>query len=229
MHGTVRENLEWTSSSCKYLTTKSQSSVKRPVKETKEEWKQASRGPPAIGHIRVTSCESSSPSSPCQAQEQGNPEHRPPGGSQLLPHLLPTRESQSLDKWVKDIVRGLVLLSGEEKKPTAHFIYYILCDCVQFADTLMMVSMYGYLVFGFLKTAWNEMYNSQSYLCFCNCCDKSTLLCHPLTYKLVFCSFTLLSSFNLLVSSNTSMPRFSVDKHHHINYATGLAVIHWGQ
>lgn len=32
-----------------------------------------------------------------------------------------------------------------------------------------------YLVFGFLKTAWNKMYNSQSYLCFCNCRDKSTL------------------------------------------------------
>lgn len=32
----------------------------------------------SIGHIKVTSCESSSPSSPCWAQEQGNPEHRPP-------------------------------------------------------------------------------------------------------------------------------------------------------
>lgn len=40
--------------------------------------RQASRDPPAIGHIIVTSCESSSPSSPCWAQEQGNPEHRPP-------------------------------------------------------------------------------------------------------------------------------------------------------
>ena len=35
---------------------------------------------------------------------------------------------------------GLVPPSGEEK-PTAHFIYYIICDCVQFADTLMMASM----------------------------------------------------------------------------------------
>lgn len=51
------------------------------------------------------------------------------------------RESRSLDKWVRDIVRGLVLPSGEER-PTAHFIYYIICECVQFADTLMMASMY---------------------------------------------------------------------------------------
>lgn len=58
---------------------------------------------------------------------------------------LLTRETRSLDKWVRDFVRGLVLPSGEEE-PTTHFIYYIICDCVQFDDTLMMVSMYG--IFG---------------------------------------------------------------------------------
>lgn len=228
MHGTVWENLERTSSSSEYLTIKSQSSVKRPVEGTKRECKQASRRPPAIGHIRVTSCESSSPSSPCQAQEQGNSEHRPQGGHGFsCTFCQPENHGHSTSEW-ETLSEGWFFLK-ENKKPTAHFIYYILCDCVQFADTLMMVSMYGYLVFGFLKTAWNEMYNSQSYLCFCNFRDKSTLLCHPLTYNLVFCTLTHLSSFNLLISSHTSMPRFSMDKRHHINYATGLAVIHWGQ
>lgn len=48
--------------------------------------------------------------------------------------------------WVTDSVGGLVLLPEE----TA-FIYYIICDCVQFDNTLMMVFMFG--VIGFLKTA----------------------------------------------------------------------------
>lgn len=71
--------LEWiySASWCLIINTVNQSLVERPVKDTELEW-ETSRGPPAIGHIRVTSCESSSPSSPCRAQEQGNPEHRPP-------------------------------------------------------------------------------------------------------------------------------------------------------
>lgn len=96
-------------------------------------------------------------------------------GVTASPAPLPTRESRSLDKWVRDIVRGLVLPSGD-KTNQPHILYITLnvivynllipwwwCPCME------------YLVFGFLKTAWNKMYNSQSYLCFCNCCDKSTL------------------------------------------------------
>lgn len=38
---------------------------------------------------------------------------------------------------VRDFIRGSFFL---QEKPTTRFIYYILCDCVQFADTLMVVS-----------------------------------------------------------------------------------------
>lgn len=49
--------------------------------------RQASRDLPAIGHIRVTPFGSPPPSSPCWAQEQGNPEHRPPR-SHSLSHIF---------------------------------------------------------------------------------------------------------------------------------------------
>lgn len=144
---------------------------------TRKSWseRQASRDPPAVGHVAVTPCDSSSPSSPLLSTGAGKPLSTDTQGVTASPAPLPTRESQSLDKWVRDIFRGLVLPSGA-KRNQPHILYITLnvivynllipwwwCPCME------------YLVFGFLKTAWNKMYNSQSYLCFCNCCDKSTL------------------------------------------------------
>lgn len=107
--------------------------------------RRASRDPPAVGTYQGDFLWELLPFQPLPSTGAGKPPSTDLQGVTVSPAPLPTRESRSLDKWVRDIVRGLVLPSGGEK-PTAHFIYYIICDCVQFADTLMMVSMYG--IFG---------------------------------------------------------------------------------
>lgn len=119
-------------------------------------------------------CESSSPSSPCWAQEQGNPEHRPPRSHSFSCTFANQRITITWQ--VSERHYQKVGSSFRRKKNQPHILYITLyvivynllipwwwCPCME------------YLVFGFLKMAWNKMYNSQSYLCFCNCRDKSTL------------------------------------------------------
>lgn len=138
--------------------------------------RQASRDPPAMGTYHGDSpLWELLPFQPLLSTGAGKTLSTDTQGVTASPAPLPTRESRSLDKWVRDIVRGLVLPSGD-KTNQPHILYITLnvivynllipwwwCPCME------------YLVFGFLKMAWNKMYNSQSYLCFCNCCDKSTL------------------------------------------------------
>lgn len=83
------------------------------------------------------------------AQEQGNPRAQISKEPQLLVHLCqPEDQSHRRCEW-ETLSEGWFFLQ-KKQKPTTHFIYYIICDCVQFADTLMMVSMYG--VFGIWLT-----------------------------------------------------------------------------
>lgn len=110
--------------------------------------RQPSRDPPAMGTYHGDSpppYESSSPSSPCLVQEQGKPWAQIPKESQLLLHLCQPENHDHLTSEWKTCQR-VGSSFRRWNKPTAHFIYYIKCDCVQFADTLMMVSMYG--IFG---------------------------------------------------------------------------------
>lgn len=108
--------------------------------------RRASRNPPAIGHIRVTPPVRAPPlPAPAEHRKQGNPWAQTSKESRLLLHLCqPENHGHLTSEW-ETLSEGWFFLQ-EKKKPTAHFIYYIICDCVQFADTLMMVSMYG--IFG---------------------------------------------------------------------------------
>lgn len=88
----------------------------------------------------------------------------------------------------------------------------------------MMVSMYG--VFGIWLTQdgmkLKKMYNSQSYLCFCNCCDKSTLLFHGLICT-VFVSYKFFSPLDQFAHVNAKI--LSGQNHHSFKQSTGLAPV----
>lgn len=171
--------------------------------------RKASRNPPAIGHIRVNSCESASHSSPCWAQEQGNPEHRPPR-SHGFSRTFATRITVTWQVSERHCQRVGSSFRRRKTNCTFYILHYMwVCTICWYPDDGVHVWNIWYLAF----SRRHEMKcNSQSYLCFCNCRDKSTLLFHPLTYNLVLHFFTKHFSFNLLISSYVSMPRFSVNK-----------------
>lgn len=124
------------------------------------------------------------PFQPLLSTGAGKPRAQTSKESRLLPHLCQPENHSHLTSERETLSEGWFFF--QEKKNQLHILYITLyvivynllipwwwCPCME------------YLVFGFLKTAWNEMYNSQSYLCFCNCREKSTLLFHPLTHNLV--------------------------------------------
>lgn len=162
--------------------------------------------PPVVGHITVSPCESSSLFHPQPAEHRSKEiPSTDLQGVMACPAPLPTRESHT-SEW-ETLSEDWFFLQEEKNQPhilyiTLYVIVYNLlipwwwCPCME------------YLVFGFLKTAWNKMYNSQSYLCFCNCRDKSTLLFHPLTSNWFDVYF--LRKHGLFSSYNLSKPRFSV-------------------
>lgn len=121
---------------------------------------------------------------PCWAQEQGtsHPTPSPPPQtpraqtskeSRLLPHLCQPENHGHSTSERETLSEGWFFLPEKNQLHILYITLYVIvynllipwwwCPCME------------YLVFGFLKTAWNEMYNSQSYLCFCNCRDNSTL------------------------------------------------------
>lgn len=134
-------------------------------------------------------------------------------GVTASPAPLPTRESQSL---VEVSERHCQRVGSSFRRSGTNRTFYILhymwlCTICWYPDDGVHVWNIWYLAFS--RRHEIKMYNSQSYLCFCNCHDKSTLLLH---LQSDFTYFSLqnmdLSSFNLLISSHMSMPRFSVDK-----------------
>lgn len=139
--------LEWISSAswCLIINTVNQSSVERPVEDTELKWETGWRRSTCYRTYQGDFLWELLPFQPLLSTGAGKPRAKISKESRLLQHLCQPENHSHLSKWVKDLVRGLVIPSGEVK-PTAHFIYYIICDCVQFADTLMMVSMYG--IFG---------------------------------------------------------------------------------
>lgn len=154
MNGTVRKyvarpplQVEWISPASWRLIKKKTLSLSLQLKG---QWRiksgrQASRKPPAIGHIRVTPLWELLPFQPLLSTGAGKPRAQTSKEPQLLLHLCqPENHGHLTSEW-ETLSEGWFFLQ-EKKKPTAHFIYYIICDCVQFADTLMMVSMYG--IFG---------------------------------------------------------------------------------
>lgn len=217
MHGTVWENLvkaplklEWISSTSWRLikNTVNQSSAARSVEDTGTKWETS----PAQIHplsdiswcLPVRAPPSSSPLLSTGARKSRAQTSKE---SRLVQHpCQPENHSHLTSEW-ETLSEDWFFLQEEKNQPhilyiTLYVIVYNLlipwwwCPCME------------YLVFGFLKTAWNKMYNSQSYLCFCNCRDKSTLLFHPLTCNWFDVYF--LTKHGFLSSFNMSMPRFSV-------------------
>lgn len=110
--------------------------LKRIIKNTLTETQR-----PATGHIKGTVA-----SIPC-TRSRKTPEHRPPRS-----HFSCTFANQgSLSLRERHSECGL-----PQEEPATHFIYYILCDCVQFADTLMMVSMSG-IIGIWIFSRWHEI------------------------------------------------------------------------
>lgn len=147
----------------------------------------SSRGPPATGHIRDRT------------------------GVTTAPAPLPIR--RYFTDRVRDFVKGWLFL---QEKPTTHFIYYILCDCVQFADTLMMVSMSGVL-----KMAWNQKVSHRGTSVFAavvtnHCIVHLANICFDLVFLWTFWSAYVNAK---ILSGLTSLYRR--------NYATTLRAIMW--
>lgn len=63
----------------------------------------------------------------------------------------------------EDVGRGSVGSPGGDKPP-AQFLYYITCDCVPVADTLMMVSMYD-LFFKYLALRRRHETKCKAFCC----------------------------------------------------------------
>lgn len=189
--------------------------------------RKSSRNPPAIVHIRVNSCESSSHSSPCLGQEQGNPEHRPPRNHGFS-RTFAKRITVTWQVSERHCQRVGSPLRRRKTNCTFYILHYMwLCTNCWYPDDGVHVWHIWFLAF---SRRHGVKCNSQSYICFCNCRKKSTLLFHRLTYNLVWRFFTKHDSFNLLISSHVNAKILSeLTQHRHIYYATGSAVIHWGQ
>lgn len=97
------------------------------------------------------------------------PKHRPQKGVMTSPAPLPTRESQSEHVSGRHYRRVGSSFRRSKKTNRTFYILHYTWLCTTLLIPWWWCPCMEYLVFGFLKTAWNKMYNSQSYLCFFFC------------------------------------------------------------
>lgn len=174
--------------------------------------RQAGRDPPTIGHIRVTSRESSSPFSPCGAQEQGNPEHRPPrshGFSRTFANQRITVTWQVSERRCQRVGSSF---RRRETNCTFYILHYMwLCTICWYPDDGVHVWNIWYLAFSRRHEMKCIIHRVTSV--FATVVTNPLLSFHPLTYDLVVCFLTKHSVLLTCWSAHTcQMPRFSVDK-----------------
>lgn len=198
---------EWEAFRCSW-SIQSSWEVTLSVNDRESEW-QKSRNPPAIRHIRMNSCESSSHSSPCWVQEQRDPEHRPPRSHSFFRTFAKENHSHLTSAAERHCQRVGSSFKRRGINCTFYTLHYLwLCTCCWYPDDGVHVWNIWYLAF---SRRHQMKCNSQIYLCFSQMSRqiRPVVLSPPPNRE--FDSSAKCGSFDRMIA-HVSMPRVSVNK-----------------